>query len=263
MNDSLTTVPHILRAPDVFFDSVRRGRNLEAQCYWLAVSSVLCLAAYGCVVGLAHSPWQALSSAIKMPTLFVGAGLAGLLPLYFFALVLGTPLRMAQVAAVILAGIGVTAFLLLGLTPVTLIFVLSSNCYPFFQLLTVASVVICGCIGAWYLWRGMLGVNLINDRASANGRRALLRIWFVLYAFLGSQMAWRLSPFVGDPSRPFVWLQPSRDNLYVDVIHALERTVDLQQIEWSGPRMWIAGLSLIVLVLLILGAGLIAGQKEA
>jgi hypothetical protein len=124
-------------------------------------------------------------------------------------------------------------------------------------------VVVCGCIGAWYLWRGMLRVNLINERTSANGRRAVLRIWFVLYAFLGSQMAWRLSPFVGDPSRPFVWLQPSRDNLYVDVIHALERTVDLQQIEWSGPRMWIAGLSLIVLVLLILGAGLIAGQKEA
>jgi hypothetical protein len=263
MNNSLIPVPHILRAPDVFFDSVRRGRNLEAQCFCLAVSSVLCLAVYGCVVGLAHSPWQAFSSAIKMPTLFVGAGLAGLLPLYFFALALGTPLRLAQVAAVILAGIGVTAFLLLGLSPVTLIFVLSSHSYPFFQLLTVASVVVCGCIGAGYLWRGMLRVNLVNERASAKGSRALMRIWFVLYAFLGSQMAWRLSPFVGDPSRPFVWLQPSRDNLYVDVIHALERIVDLQQIEWSGPRMWIGGLSLLVLVLLILGAGLMVGLKEA
>ena len=262
MNNSLITVPHILRAPDVFFDSVRRGRNLQAQCFWLTVTSILCLAIYGGVVGLSHSPWQALSSAVKMPTLFVGAGLAGLLPLYFFALVLGTPLRMAQVAAVILAGVGVTAFLLLGLSPVTLIFVLSSHNYPFFQLLTVAFVAVCGCIGAWYLWRGMLRVNLINDRGSANGRRALLRIWFVLYAFLGSQMAWRLSPFVGDPSRPFVWLQPSRDNLYVDVIHALERTVDLQQIEWGEPRMWMAGSSLIVLALLVLGAGLIARQKE-
>jgi hypothetical protein len=263
MNNSFITVPHLLRAPDVFFDSVRRGRNLQAQCFWLTVSSVLCLAVYGCVVGLSHSPWQALSSAIKMPTLVIGAGLAGLLPLYFFALVLGTPLRVAQIAAVILAGVGVTAFLLLGLTPVTLIFVLSSHNYAFFQLLTVASVLVCGCIGAWYLWRGMLGINLVNDRAPTNGRRAMLKIWFVLYAFLGSQMAWRLSPFVGDPSQPFVWLQPSRDNLYVDVIHALERTVDLQQVEWGGPRVWIAGLSLIVLVLLVLGAGLFASRKEA
>jgi hypothetical protein len=39
--------------------------------------------------------------------------------------------------------------------------------------------------------------------------------------------------------------------------------VNLQQIEWSVPGVWIAGLSLIVLVLLIVGAGLIAGQKEA
>ena len=263
MNNSVTSVPHILRAPDVFFESVRRGRHLGSQCCWLAVSSILCLAAYGCVVGFAHSLWQALSSAIKMPILFVGAGLAGLLPLYFFALALGTPLRLAQVAAVILAGIGVTAFLLLGLSPVMLIFVLSSHCYPFFQLLTVASVVVSGCIGAWYLWRGMLRVNLVNERVSANGRRAMMRIWFVLYAFIGSQMAWRLSPFVGDPARPFVWLQPSRDNLYVDVGHVFERVAGLQQIEWSGSRMWIGGLSLIVLVLLIVGAGLIAGLKEA
>ncbi len=146
---------------------------------------------------------------------------------------------------------------------VTLIFVLSSHNYPFFQLLTVASVVVGGCIGAWYVWRGMLQVNLVNERALAKGSRALMRLWFVLYAFVGSQMAWRLSPFVGDPARPFVWLQPSRDNLYVDVIHVFERVAGLQQIEWSGARMWIGGLSLIVLALLIVGAGVIAGLKEA
>jgi len=261
MNESLITVPRILRAPDVFFASVRRGRNLEAQCCWLAVSSILCLAAYGCVVGLAHSPWQALSSAIKMPILFVGAGLAGLLPLYFFALALGTPLKLAQVAAVILAGIGVTAFLLLGLAPVTLIFVLSSHNYPFFQLLTVASVAVGGCIGAWYVWRGMLQVNLVNERASAKGSRALMRMWFVLYAFVGSQMAWRLSPFVGDPTQPFVLLQPSRGNLYVDVIFAVARMLDLQQPLWGAQPAWLGGLCFVPVIFLILGAGLVASTR--
>src|SRR5439155_1264386 len=32
--------------------------------------------------------------------------------------------------------------------------------------------------------------------------RMLLRLWGVLYAFVGIQMGWILRPFVGDPSRP-------------------------------------------------------------
>jgi len=58
------------------------------------------------------------------------------------------------------------------------------------------------------------------------GRRAwrtLLLAWVFLYAFVSSQMTWRLSPLVGDPARPFILLQPLRDNFSVDAMHAFER----------------------------------------
>jgi hypothetical protein len=197
-----------------------------------------------------------------MPFLVLGAGLLCLPALYLSSLALGTRLCMAQVTTVVLAGLGVTALLLLGFSPVMLIFVLTSRSYPFFQLLAVASVAVCGCIGLCYLWRGMESVNLF-ERAQVGVRRGLTGAWFVLYAFVGSQMAWRLSPFVGDPAQPFVWLQPSHGNLYVDVIHALEGASGLQVPLWSAPPMWIGGLCLIPLVLLIVGAGLAAGSGEA
>jgi hypothetical protein len=38
--------------------------------------------------------------------------------------------------------------------------------------------------------------------ARSEKHRWLLRIWFVLYAFVGIQMAWVLRPFVGDPGAP-------------------------------------------------------------
>jgi hypothetical protein len=38
--------------------------------------------------------------------------------------------------------------------------------------------------------------------AAAPRHRWLLRLWIVLYAFVGIQMGWMLRPFVGDPGTP-------------------------------------------------------------
>ena len=257
----MNSVIHLLREPDAFFECVRRAKCARAQGGWLALLSTLCLAVFGFVMGLAHSPWQALSSAIKMPILVIGAGLLCLPALYLFALVLGTRLDMAQVATVVLSGVGVMALLLLGLSPVILTFVLTSHSYPFFQLLAVASMVVSGCIGLYYLWRGMERVRLF-ERASAGLRRGVMGAWFTLYAFVGSQIAWRLSPFVGDPAQPFVVLQPSRDNLYVEIVHALESALGLPQPLLSGPPVWASALCLIPLIVLVLGIGLVASAEE-
>jgi len=263
MDSSLTLVPRLLRDPAAFFEGVRRAKNLSSSIHWLLVSSVVCLSIYGFVMGLAHSPWQALSSAVKMPILFIGAGLLCLPALYFSALMVGTPLRLAQITAVVLAGVSVMAVSLLGLTPVILMFVLTSRSYGFFQLLIVASVALSGCAGFFYLWRGMLWVNLFGSRVRASVQKMLMGIWLALYAFVGSQMAWRLSPFVGDPETPFVFLQPSRGNLYVDVMHAVERTWGLSWPAWDLPPVWIGGACLIPLVALIVGTGLVASAEEA
>jgi len=263
MDGSLALVPRLLRDPAAYFEGVRRSKNLSSSINWLLVSSVVCLSLYGFVMGLAHSPWQALSSAVKMPILVIGAGLLCLPALYFSALMVGTPLRLAQIAAVVLAGASVMAVSLLGLTPVILMFVLTSRSYGFFQLLIVASVALSGCAGFFYLWRGMLWVNLFGGRVRASVQQLLMGIWLALYAFVGSQMAWRLSPFVGDPETPFVFVQPSRGNLYVDVMHAVERTLGLHGAIWDAPPVWIGGACLIPLIVLIVGTGLIASAEEA
>lgn len=266
MNDMLTIVPRFLRDPAAFFESVRRGENVEATGRALAVSSVLFLAVFGFVLGLAHSFWQALSSAVKMPMLFLATVVFCLPAFYFFSLVLGTPLRMGQVATIVLAGIGVTAFLLLGLAPVILFFVLTSKSYPFFQLLAVAFVAISGCIGAYFLWRGMALTDSGAERSSGSLRRVLLGTWFILYGFVGSQMVWRLSPLVGDPALPFILLRPSRDNFYVDVIHAVERAMGMQPSAWSTEVLptlvVISGMCLVPVLLLVFGAGIIAGRPK-
>ena len=223
-----TIIPNFLRNPNGFFQSISHGEEIGEKIRALAISSILFLAIYGFVTGLSHSFLQAISSATKMPVLFVATVFFCLPAFYFFSLVLGTKLTLAQVTAVMLSAVGVTAFLLLGLSPITLFFVLTSENFAFFRLLLTAFVALAGFVGVHFLWRGISSVETSDDVSYKQLRRLLLGMWFALYGFIGSQMAWRLSPFVGDSKNPFELLRPTRDNFYVDVIKAFVEVAGLQ-----------------------------------
>ncbi len=247
MKKIFTVLPDFLRDPDAFFNDIQKNKHVRQKAILLALSSLFSLTLYGFTIGLSHSLAQALSAALKMPLLFLSTMLFCLPALYFFSLaLLGTPLKMIQVLTVVLTGISVTSFLLLGLAPITLFFVLTSNNYAFFQLMAVCFVGLSGWIGVYFLWRGMTRVETArSDRLKQLGNRILF-LWILLYGFIGTQMTWRLSPFISDPTKPFVFIQPSRDNFYVDVVRAIQRVLDLQNtnLDWLIP----VGIALFCLV---------------
>jgi len=238
MQKLFTILPDFLRNPDDFFLSIQREENIREKAFLLGISSLLYLLAYGFVTGLQHSFLQALSAAIKMPLLFLATMLFCLPALYFFSLaLLGTPLKMIQVFTVVLTGIAVTSFLLFGLAPITFFFVLTSENYAFFQLLTVAFVGLSSWIGVYFLWRGMSLVETAREDGTRSLGKRILMFWIVLYGFIGTQMTWRLSPFISDPAEPFVLIQPSRDNFYIDVFNALGHALNIPaaDMSWIGP----------------------------
>lgn len=253
--DAWLSVPRLLRDPQAFYDAVQADVDVPANAARLAFSSFCFLFVFGFVTGWAHSPLQALYSGLKMPMLFLATMLFCLPALYFFSLaVLGTRLTFWQAVTVVLGGIGVTSFLLLGLAPVTLFFVLTSNDQSFFQLLAVAFVAISGYIGLYFLWGGMALVD--DTRTGAVKRLAnwILRAWTLLYGFVGSQMAWRLSPFIGEAGQPAEWIQPSRDNFYVDVIRAVQHVIGVDD-SFLLPILVGAGLFAIASVALLALSG--------
>ena len=263
MKDLFNIMPDFLRDPDTFFQKIRKEDEVKTTAIKLAVISILCLMAYGFTVGLAKSPLQALSSAVKMPVLFLLTMAFCLPSLYFFSLtLLRTPLKMIQVQTVVLGGISVTSFLLLGLAPISLFFVLTSSNYPFFQLMAVAFVGVSALIGVYFLWRGMTSVDISNQNAKSQLSKRILVLWFALYAFVGTQMTWRLSPFIGRPEDPFYILKPSRDNFYVDVIHAIEAALNLtsSELSWVTPVL-LSGMCLLSVGGVIFFSGLFSSKK--
>lgn len=228
MKNLFSIMPEFLRNPDKFFKSIQRNEDVNSKAWTLSLVSLFSFMIYGFMVGLGKEPLQALSSAIKVPILFLLTMAFCLPALYFFSLVLlGIPLRFIQVFTIVLSGISVTAFLLLGLAPITLFFAITSNDYEFFQLLAVAFVGLSAWLGVYFLWRGMTLVETArNDALKIVGKRILF-LWILLYGFVGTQMTWRLSPFIGKPEDPFYIVRPSRDNFYVDVVHAIQGALNL------------------------------------
>lgn len=229
MQKYFTIVPTFLRDPKAFYQSVQNNEDLRGKSIALLISSLLFLTIYGLVTGLSHSWQQGLSTAVKMPALFFLTLLITLPALYFFSLALiNVRFSVAQAGVVVLSGIGVSAFLLLGLAPVTVFFVFTSTNYAFFQLLAVGFIAVSGCTGLYYILTGFRWVDKDGELSRNSLGGLLLKAWVGLFGFVGAQMTWRLSPFIGDPTAPFALIQPSRDNFFVDVLNAVTRALGLR-----------------------------------
>jgi len=223
-----TILPQFLKDPQGFYQEVQQNQGLKHKTLALFVSSLVFLIIYGFVTGLSHSFYQGLSTALKMPALFLLTLLFTLPALYFFALaLLNVSFSVSQAIVVVLSGIGVSAFLLLGLSPVTLFFVLTSTNYPFFQLLAVVFVAISGVSGLFYILKGFRYVDVNGELSNSSFGTLLLRGWVVLYGFVGAQMTWRLSPLIGDPEMEFFFFRPSRDNFFIDVVSAVQTMLNI------------------------------------
>ena len=218
MNE-FAVVEDILRNRRGFFDEIREGIEIAAKIRAMLVSSILFLALYGAVLGSTHSVLQALSSAIKLPVLFLITLIICLPTLYFFNVLFGSRQSLSQSFALILTAITVTAVLLLSFAPITLFFMLTTSHYQFFKLLNVGIFAITGLVGVTFLYQGM---QYVSREEEGRGARAwVLQLWILIYGFVGSQMAWTLRPFIGSPDLPFELFRQLGGNFYVNIIASI------------------------------------------
>jgi len=216
----LAVIETILRNRYHFFVEIRDGIGLKDKMRAMLVSSVLCLALYGAVLGSTHSLWQALSSAAKLPILFLATLVVCAPTLYFFNVLFGSNQSLTQNVALILTAITVTAVLMLSFTPILLFFLLTTSGYQFFKLLNVAICAITGFTGVLFLSQGM-AVIAAAGKEGARARRNVVRLWVLIYGFVGSQMAWTLRPLIGAPSMKFELFRQLGGNFYGNVLVSL------------------------------------------
>jgi hypothetical protein len=223
-------IEKILRNRLEFFNEIREGVGLQAKMKGMIISSVSFFALYGAVLGSSHSLWQTLSSAVKLPLLFIATLFVCVPSLYFFGLLFGSKQSLRQNLTLILTAVTVTGVLLLSLAPITMFFLLTTTQahYQFFKLLNVGIFVVSGLMGVVFLYQGMKVVSGV-ELEGANTRRWVLFIWMFVYAFVGSQMAWTIRPFIGAPGVEFELFRQLGGNFYSNVMYSMADIMGLIQ----------------------------------
>jgi hypothetical protein len=225
---NLTIVEAILRDRQRIFAEIRDGQALGDKMRAMLISSAAFLALYGAVMGSTHSLWQALSSAAKLPILFMATLIICAPTLYFFNLIFGSDQSLGQNVALIMTAITVTAVVLLSFAPIVLFFLLtgSNSNYQFFKLLNVGVFIVAGLVGVRFLAQGMRVVSARGKEATGT-RLSVVRLWIVVYAFVGSQVAWTLRPFVGAPSMKFELFRQLGGNFYANIMASIGELLGL------------------------------------
>ncbi|WP_173077449.1 hypothetical protein [Phytohabitans rumicis] len=155
----LLVIERILRDRQSIWQQIVAERDLGQLTGNMLASSALALAVYGAVLGSFHSVLMALTSAVKLPLLFL-VTLAICLPtLYLFNLVFGARLSVRQALAMVMVAVTVTAMLALAFAPISLFFLITANDYGFFKLLNVAILSLSALVGLRFLTGGMQVLN--------------------------------------------------------------------------------------------------------
>jgi hypothetical protein len=208
------TVESVFKESATLCDETARQIGTRRKVADLALYAVAGSAVYGATMGLYRSPAQAAASAVKVPALFL-VTLAICLPtLHFIGLLFGSTVRFSQSLVVLLAGVALTSILLAAFAPISLFFLASGSDYPFLLLMHVAIFAFCGAAGLYNVQRNFLIIrNQAEVRPASASSDHVLKVWMLLYMFVGTQTAYILSPFVNrEPG--FILFHDGRGNFY-------------------------------------------------
>jgi hypothetical protein len=218
------SVEWLFRDRTGFFNEIRDRQALGVKLRDMVVSTAILFSLYGLMMGTSNSLQQALASAVKLPSLFLITLFVCLPTLYFFNLLFGSQLTFRQTSALIMAALNVTAALSLAFASITLTFWLTVPDYSAFLLLNVGVLALMSWWGLTFLIQGM---RLVHTGYLGIHRRRMLLFWMLVYAFVGTQMAWALRPFVGSPDAPFELIRESQGTFYTGVYYHLRQLLGL------------------------------------
>jgi hypothetical protein len=212
----------LLSNRESFFDEVVAGVDLRRKLRFALGTIVVLGGLYGGVAGAYSGPLQAVASAAKLPFLFLATFAVCFPAFYVVQVLVGSRLRLLQVIVLVTSALALTTVVLAAFVPVPAFFLITGANYYFQHLLHIGVVGAAGIFGMYALHDGL---TMICERRGVYPRKALtiMRLWVVLFGFVGIQMAWNLRPFLGDRNQPFHLIGRYQGNFYAAVLYAVKQ----------------------------------------
>ena len=174
---------------------------------------------YGIVMGSYNGFLQSMVTGIKIPCLIFLSLLICFPALFVIQYMIGSTMTLYQMTNIILSGFVVFSTIALSFAPIVIFFMITSDNYAFLKLLHVAI----------FTFSGIFAVKTIIDGLTFSCEKKniypklgmkIFKIWVVILAFVSSQLAWNLRPFVGSRELKFELFRVKDSNFYVAVIQS-------------------------------------------
>lgn len=211
----------VLQERDAHFEKITQETYptniISAQILIIALFSFF----YGLIMGSYNSWMQALSSGAKLMSLLFLTLIICFPSFYIVQLVLGSKVKIKQLAVMMLSGFLMTTTIMLAFAPIVLLFQLSGDNYNFLKFLHVGVFVFSGFFGM----RAVL--DALRNSFAEQGvypqiGLSIFRVWVIIFAFVGIQLAWNLRPFVGWKDMPFeLFRKDTQGNFYSTMIKSI------------------------------------------
>lgn len=218
-----TNLPSIFKAfqrSDEYFevlnDSGNPRKSLFTQLFYVVLFSFL----YGIIMGSYNGVLQSLVTGVKLPCLIVFSLLICFPALYVVQSMIGSTMSIYQMANVIFAGFFVFTTIALSFAPIIIFFMISSDSYSFLKLLHVAIFTFSGIFAIKTIISG-LKFSCEKKNIYPKLGMSIFKIWVVILAFVSSQLAWNLRPFVGSRDLPFELFRVREGNFYIAVFQSM------------------------------------------
>lgn len=219
----LSEVFKIFQSTDSYFDE----RNKE-QSKRLILNQVLIICVftflYGIVMGSYHSFLQSLVAGLKVTFLFLSAIIVCFPSFFIIQQVLGSKMTLRQMVIIILSGFVLTTSIALSFTPIVILFQVTGGNYHFLQLLHVGI----------FIFSGIFGMRLMVEALKFACEKkviyphigvAVFRIWIIILAFVGIQIAWNLRPFLCNKTEDFKLFRKYEGNFYTAIVYSVQQLV--------------------------------------
>jgi hypothetical protein len=196
-------------------DSELSGKYIVKQVLFILLFTFI----YGVVMGSYNGLLQSAVTGIKIPCLIFLSLIICFPALFVIQYMIGSTLTIWQMTNIILSGFFVFSTIALSFAPIVIFFMITSDNYSFLKLLHVAIFTFSG-IFAIRTIIGGLSYSCEKKNIYPKLGMKIFKVWVIILAFVSSQLAWNLRPFVGSRDLPFELFRERESNFYGAVIQS-------------------------------------------
>ncbi|NUM34700.1 MAG: hypothetical protein HUU50_09160 [Candidatus Brocadiae bacterium] len=206
---------------EYLFETIYRSERLVSKILYFLLFSVFFSIIYGAILGSHEGATKEIGiMALKVPLLLLSTLLISAPLLYAVNLFLGISLSFLQTLALLFIVVYQFSLALVSLSPILLLFVIYSDSVSFLHILNIAFFVLAGSLGIALLWKAS---DYLLIRSGSQTGSLFIKIWSVVYVFVGLQMAWSLKIF-GDLSQLPLFKQLGIEgNFYMAIFELAKR----------------------------------------